>query len=95
MLFDFEKNQMIATCLQDAYEAVTDLDLWEYLRDNEFESFTYYKGPKKELHDKLLALVDKRKMHSGASYGLTMRSMERIAKKGFDAWKREYIAFSE
>lgn len=92
MMFDFEKNPMIATCLQDAYEAVTELNMWDYLRDNHFESFNFYHGPNRELHAKLYALVDKRNIHSGVSYGITMRDMESIAKVGFENWKRKYIA---
>jgi hypothetical protein len=90
--FDFEKSPMYRMCLQDAYDAVTALNLWEYLKHTEFESFTYYNGPNIELHDQLLKLADKHNVHSGASYGITMRNMEGIAKKGFEAWKAEYIS---
>jgi hypothetical protein len=95
MLFDFEESTLMRTCLEDAYDAVTELDLWDYLRDNTFESFTYYKGPDEALHAKLLALVDKRNLHSGASYGITMRNMESIAKEGYETWKLNYLNANE
>lgn len=91
-LFDFEESAMMRTCLQDAYDAVTELNLWDYLRDTHFDSFTYYHGSNVELHDQLLKLVDKNNIHSGASYGITMRNMECIAKQGFAEWKRNYLA---
>lgn len=91
-LFDFEQSATMRTCLQDAYDAVTELKLWDYLRDNQFDSFSYYHGPNIELHETLLKLADKNNLHSGASYGITMRNMESIAKKGFDRWKTNYLA---
>jgi hypothetical protein len=78
-------------CLQDAYDAVTDLNLWDYLKRNEFASFTYYHSRlDREVHDALLTKADRSGLHSGASYGITMRNMEYIAKHGFDAWKKAW-----
>ena len=51
------------------------MTLWNYLRDNIFNSFTYYNGQHKELHDELLKKADKHNMQSGASYGITMREI--------------------
>jgi hypothetical protein len=39
----------------------------------------------------LLKKADKNNMHSGASYGITMRNIEQIAKNGFEQWKKDYI----
>jgi len=89
--FNFVSNNMERIVLIDAYEAVNDMNLWDYLKENTFESFTYYKGPYKQLHEELLEKADKSNFHSGASYGITMRNMERIAKEGFDVWKKEYL----
>lgn len=89
--FDFVNNKMERIVLKDAYEAVEDMNLWNYLKENAFESFTYYNGPNKQLHQELLEKVDKSNLHSGASYGITMRNMECIAKQGFDVWKQEYM----
>jgi len=54
-------------------------------------SFAYYNGPDQELHQALLKRADKHYMHSGASYGITMRNIEQIAKNGFEQWKTDYI----
>ena len=48
--FDFVSNKMERIILKDAYEAVEDMNLWNYLKENTFESFTYYNGPNKQLH---------------------------------------------
>ena len=77
--------------LEDAYEAVDDMDLWEYLGSNIFNSFAYYQGPDMSTHLELLKKADKRNLHSGASHGITMRNIEQIAKNGFDQWKSDYI----
>jgi hypothetical protein len=89
--FEFIQDKQFRLCLEDAYDAVDELQLWSYLQENIFNSFTYYNGPNVELHDKLLKKVDKHNMHSGASYGITMRNMEHIAKNGFDQWKYDYM----
>ena len=88
--FDWIESKMEQTVLIDAYNAVTELELWDYLKNNTFDSFTFYHGPNQELHQSLLEKADKSNMHSGASYGITMRNMEKIAKKGFEPWKQEY-----
>lgn len=89
--FDFIKDSNFRVCLQDAYSAVDEMNLWNYLKENIFHSFTYYDGPNQELHNTLLKKADVHSMHSGASYGITMRNMEQIAKNGFDQWKKDYI----
>lgn len=91
--FDFVRNKMEKTVLEDAYEAVNDMNLWDYLKENTFETFTYYDGPDKQLHQELLEKADKNNIHSGASYGITMRNMEQIAKQGFEVWKQKYKGF--
>lgn len=88
--FEFVNSRMMKTVLEDAYLAVTEMELWEYLRDNTFESFTFYDGPNRALHQQLLEKADRSGLHSGASFGITMRNMEKIAKFGFEHWKREY-----
>ena len=94
--FDFVRDPMFRMCLEDAYDAVDEMNLWDYLKQNIFESFTYYHNrPDHALHTTLLKKVDRRGLHSGASYGITMRVMERIAKHGMDRWKIEYIRKGE
>lgn len=89
--FDFIEDETFRMCLEDAYDAVEEMNVWEYLRCTIFHSFSYYHGPFPELHEELLQKADKRNLHSGASYGITMRNIEQIAKNGFDQWKTDYI----
>jgi hypothetical protein len=86
-----DSDKMFKTCLIDAYDAVDEMNLWDYLGNNIFNSFAYYDGPYQELHHKLLEKADKNNLHSGASYGITMRNIEQIAKNGFEQWKKDYI----
>ena len=89
--FNFIQDSTFKTCLEDAYDAVDEMELWEYLQNNLFHSFAYYNGPDVQLHFELLKKADRRNLHSGASYGITMRNIEQIAKNGFDQWKEDYI----
>lgn len=89
--FDFIEDHTFKICLEDAYDAVVEMDLWDYLKNNVFDSFAYYDGPDTQLHYELLKKADRRNLHSGASYGITMRNIEQIAKNGFDQWKKDYI----
>lgn len=89
--FDFIKEEQFRMCLEDAYSAVDEMNLWDYLQNNLFNSFAYYNGPDIDLHLELLKKANKHNTHSGASYGITMRNMEQIAKNGFEQWKTDYI----
>ena len=95
--FSFVRDPTIRFCLEDAYDAVEDMNLWDYLKHNIFESFTYYHNNKHdcELHETLMRKVNHRNIHSGESYEFTMQIMERIAKIGFDRWKNEYVRKGE
>jgi hypothetical protein len=76
------------TMLKDAYQAITKTDLWDWMREfhpKESEGFMFTQHPNL---DRLNAEM-KYTGHSGASFGWTMRVMEGIAKKGWDAHKNE------
>ena len=73
----------------DGYNAVIDCGLYDYLKNNEVSSFMF--GHADFDLGKLYERADIRKLHSGASYGLTMREVERIVKMGYDDWKIWYI----
>jgi hypothetical protein len=64
--------------LQDAYDAITRLNLWK-----EFSEFTPNEGFMFTSHPLLHKINSEMKLlgeHSGSSYGWTMRAMEFIAK---------------
>lgn len=77
-----------ATMLDDAYEAVTKADMWEYLRlptSPGKDGFMFSSA------FELAAITAEMtyKGHSGASYAWTMRQMERIAKLGWDTYAND------
>ena len=72
-----------AYLLQDAYDAITAQEAWDYFRTFAEESFMFSRSA-------VLAQVQARMKsmdeHSGSSYGFVMRTMEAIAKKGWESW---------
>lgn len=70
--------------LQDAYDAVSAVsDGWEFLRTYEpTNGFMFSSHPTLDAINAAMTYDG----HSGASYGWTMRAMEFIAKKGWDAY---------
>ena len=76
----------------DGYNAVITCGLYEYIRDNEIKSYIFdTPEDKKEEFERLYNLADFRCLHSGASYGITMRLVERLIRQGYDDWKIWYI----
>jgi hypothetical protein len=76
-----------AMMLQDAYDAVTKADMWDYLKKPTTpgkDGFMF--SPAIEL-----AAINAEMVfdgHSGASYAWTMRQMETIAKAGWDSYAK-------
>lgn len=73
--------------LSDAYMAVTKADKWEWLKNAEVDSFMFGHAPEIREIQKNMAILD---MHSGASFGLTMRTIEYIAKNGWESYVEKY-----
>jgi hypothetical protein len=69
--------------LSDAYQAITTCDLWDWMKTytpDKDKGFVFSSHPNL---DRINAAM-KNKAHSGGSYGWTMRTMENIAKLGWD-----------
>jgi hypothetical protein len=84
--FSFRNDKFSESFLDDAYKAVTAADLWDWLRDNpppEGKGFMFWGHPNLKEIEKHMKLIDG---HSGSSYGWTMRNMQVIAEKGWDAY---------
>jgi hypothetical protein len=78
-------SQHEAMLLQDAYEAVTKADMWEYLRlptTPGKDGFMF--SPSIELA--AISAEMQYQGHSGASYAWVLRQMEAIAKGTWDGW---------
>ena len=90
----FINDELWRLCICDAYNAVLLCDLYDFIRDNQIQSFIYFSHDNSEINDKfkkLSHLADIKCQHSGASYGCTMRIVEHIIKSGFLYWKYDYI----
>jgi hypothetical protein len=77
--------------LADAYQAITACDLWLWLktfRPEEGKGFMFSNHPNLERIEKEMAFGG----HSGASWAWTMRTMESIAKNGWEAHKNKVRA---
>jgi hypothetical protein len=66
---------------KDMYDAVEKAEAWDWLRNFNGESFMFCQDP---MIGKITEHMEFWKDHSGASFGCTMRSMEYIAKHGWN-----------
>ncbi len=81
-----------ASMLQDAYDAITVTEAWDVMRTFSEESFMFSYSP---ILKQVQAQMKTIGQHSGASYGFVMRTMEAIAKDGWERWalaRAAYIA---
>ena len=76
-------SQWDADMLNDAYEAITATNNWDNVKNFNGESFMFSSEP---WVSNIMSAMHYRDQHSGASFGMTLRSMEFIAKHGWDAY---------
>lgn len=73
---------------KSAHKAITNCEMWNWLRNyqvDENRGFMFTQGvPELTRISEEMAKDSVNDGHSGASYGCTMRSMEYIAKNGYD-----------
>lgn len=82
----YEQRQMYET----AFNAITQLELWTFMRNFNDESFMFSSSPEvMRIYKKIEELGYNG--HSGASFGCTMRAMEYISKNSVSAFQREYL----
>ncbi len=84
--FSFIAEQSVRIMFEDAYKAITKADAWGFVRGDPGEGgFMFSKDP--------MSLIIQNHMeydgHSGASYGWTMRKMQRLAVIGWEAFVKE------
>ena len=72
-----------AYLLQDAYDAITAEEAWNYFRTFAEESFMFSRSAVLSQVQARMKSLDE---HSGSSYGFVMRTMEAIAKDGWESW---------
>lgn len=87
---DFESvyGAFETTMLKDAYQAITACDLWDWVKTfspEDGKGFMFTRHPNLDRIEKEMKFGG----HSGASWAWTMRTMESIAKNGWDAHRNK------
>lgn len=83
--FSFVRDADDRECIRDAYETAVRLGAMPVLASETFENFCW------SSHDVVNSIRDALSYtgHSGASFGIVMRSVEAIAKGGWEKWALE------
>lgn len=72
-----------------AFDAITQLELWHFMRNFTGEGFMFSSAPEvQRISDRIVQLGYGG--HSGASFACMMRAMEYIAKNGLDMYQEAY-----
>lgn len=72
-----------ADMLNDAYQAISVTGNWDNMKYFSGESFAFSSEP---WIVNVATAMQYRDSHSGLSFGLTMRAMEKIAKEGWEGY---------
>ena len=77
------------TMYSTAFDAITQLELWPFMRNFQEGSFMFSSAPEVSRISERISQLGY-DGHSGASFGFTMRAMEYIAKNGLDMYQEAY-----
>ena len=89
--FSFVKSNMDRTFYEDAYSAITKTDGgWNFLKTNSSPNGNDFKTWSHSILTNITDNMAQIGNHSGASFALTMRAMESIAKNGWSTWVTNY-----
>jgi hypothetical protein len=86
--FEIVYSEFESMMLRDAYKAISKCNLWEWIRTYSPEKdkgFMFSEHPNLDRINKAMEFDG----HSGASYAITMRVMESIAKNGWETLKSQ------
>lgn len=87
--FEFIHDETERELYKNAHWAITQCELWDWLSSFQVEDargFIYSSTSELEMiNEKMREQHEIADLHSGASYGLTMRTMDFIAKHGYEA----------
>lgn len=86
--FDFIENNQEYLMIKTAYDAVNELDMWEYLR-NHYCCFIFSSSTNLKIYDKIEELGYYG--HSITSFGMTLQYIKFIADHGFTEFKTTYL----
>jgi hypothetical protein len=91
--FLYVKDDNKKEMLQNAWTAITELDLWDYMK-LDTDSYMMSSDPEINIITKKMEELGY-DGHSGASFGWTMRQMQHIAQYGEDDFMDTYLANSK
>ena len=90
--FSFIRDPFYRMFLHDAYQAVGMADAWSALRNESPPADRGFMFSSSAATDMIQQCMRYANQHSGASYAITMRCMERIAKRGWSQFVSEMEA---
>ena len=93
MAFSVNTFQFISvgqrSMFETAFNAITQLELWDFIRNFQDSSFTFSnKSEVERIYKKIEDLGYGG--HSGASFGYILRNMQYISKYGIESFKNNY-----
>jgi hypothetical protein len=89
--FSFIADEHTRVLVANGYEAVSQLELWGWLRafePNPNEGFMWSSDPNITSIGNKMHEINKDIGHSGGSFGFTMRTLHYIARNGIDKYKQ-------
>lgn len=93
--FEFVENSSNRALYKNMHTAISQTELWDWMRTFEPEQskgFMFSEAPELNRIQAKMAEDPVSGNHSGSSYGCMMRSMQYIAKNGYDKYKADYLA---
>jgi len=88
--FECVKDNHERMYYRSAYNSIMQLELWTWIQRNN-EPFMMNRSPEMEMLRKRMWEDDINSYHSGASYALVMRTMEFIAKHGYEKFRQRHL----
>jgi hypothetical protein len=87
--FDFISDESTRTMIETAYNAVNQLELWNYMQSHQ-GSFMF-SGNRNV--DRIYNRIEELGYtgHSGASFGITLQTIKFIADHGFQVFRHDYL----
>ena len=85
--FEYVQDVWMREMLINAWQAITTTETWDFVRQDT-DSFMFSSDPRVNIIGKKMEELGYTG-HSGASFGLTMRHMQFIAKHGEEEYKKE------
>lgn len=86
--FWFIETKSIKNTYEDAFDAITVLDLWDFIRKHKIKSFLLHPLP---IFRQLYKLTIKNVILSDNTYEMIMHHMKYMSVNGYNKWEMYYI----